>query len=411
MVGRVRAADADGVAAVPLRRNRNYNILWSSQALSELSIEVLAVAFPLLVLASGGSALKAGTTISLAMAAGMLSALPAGLLADRADRKVVMLAAQAGRALAIAGLAAIVVLHGYGFFIAVGFVLVEAAFAALFDPAEHAILGLVVPEAQLATAIARNAVRPYVAALAGPTLAGLAFGLHPAAPFLLVAAALLLSACSIGFLRLPEVPRPLPPPGERSWGADLSEVGRWLASQAAIRNTLAWITAANVLLNALVIITIARAHQDGVPSSQIGLMMASLGVGGLAGGLIASRLTTRVSVATILRAFAVAAAICLVSMSLVQSSWQIAALLAAAVLLAPTATTAVLTFQFTATPDAMRGRVGSLLNLCSGGAVVLGPVLGGALVASCGASRALAACGGAMFLAAAATLMMRFAHK
>lgn len=412
MVGRAQAADADDAAEMPLRRNRNYNILWSSQALSELSIEVLAVAFPLLILASGGSALTAGTAISLAMAAGLLTALPAGVLADRTDRKLVMLVAQAGRAVAIAGLALIIVLHGYNFFIAVAFVLAEAVFAALFDPAEHAMLGLVVPESQLATAIARNAIRPYVAALAGPALAGLAFGLRPAAPFLLMAVALLLSACAIGFLRWPAATGPPPPPPEeRSWGADLSEVGRWLWSRPSMRNTLAWITVANVLLNALVIITIARAHQDRVPSSQIGLMMACLGVGGLAGGLIAGGITNRLSVAAVLRTFAAVAAICLASMSLVHSSGQIAVLLATAVLLAPAATTAVLTYQFTETPDALRGRVGSLVNLCSGGAVVLGPALGGTLVAACGASGALAACGGAMFLACATTLMMRFAHK
>ena len=45
---------------VPLRRNRDFMLLWSGQVVSALGSRVSSVAFPLLVLALTGSPSKAG---------------------------------------------------------------------------------------------------------------------------------------------------------------------------------------------------------------------------------------------------------------------------------------------------------------------------------------------------------------
>ena len=44
----------------PLRRNRDFNLLWVGQAVPDLGAHVSAIAFPLLVLATTGSPLQAG---------------------------------------------------------------------------------------------------------------------------------------------------------------------------------------------------------------------------------------------------------------------------------------------------------------------------------------------------------------
>ena len=44
----------------PLRRNRDFNLLWSGQVLSDLGTRVAEIAMPLLVLALTGSPAKAG---------------------------------------------------------------------------------------------------------------------------------------------------------------------------------------------------------------------------------------------------------------------------------------------------------------------------------------------------------------
>ena len=44
----------------PLRRNRDFNLLWVGQVASDLGANVSAIAFPLLVLATTGSPVRAG---------------------------------------------------------------------------------------------------------------------------------------------------------------------------------------------------------------------------------------------------------------------------------------------------------------------------------------------------------------
>ncbi len=51
---------AGGDGMVPLRRNRDFQLLWSGQAISVLGSQTSKIAYPLLVLAMTGSPAKAG---------------------------------------------------------------------------------------------------------------------------------------------------------------------------------------------------------------------------------------------------------------------------------------------------------------------------------------------------------------
>src|ERR1700752_2634987 len=109
---------------VPLRRNRASLLLWAGQAGSEVGSQVSTVAYPLLVLALTQSPAKAGVVGLAATLPLPLLALPAGMPADHVDRKRLMLACDAIRALSLATLT-IAVLSGsvaYGVVAAVAFV-------------------------------------------------------------------------------------------------------------------------------------------------------------------------------------------------------------------------------------------------------------------------------------------------
>jgi MFS family permease len=75
----------------PLSRNRNYRVLWGSQALSEFGGSVSNLALPLMVLAVTRSPATVGLVLGTGAAASLLVGLPAGALVDRWDRKKVML--------------------------------------------------------------------------------------------------------------------------------------------------------------------------------------------------------------------------------------------------------------------------------------------------------------------------------
>ena len=90
------------VASVSLRRNGEFVLLWGGiQALSGLGSQISQIAFPLLVLAVTGSPAKAGIVGFAQQLPIALLALPAGALADHLNRKRLMIACDAIRAVAL----------------------------------------------------------------------------------------------------------------------------------------------------------------------------------------------------------------------------------------------------------------------------------------------------------------------
>src|SRR5918912_691415 len=89
----------------PLRRNRDFLLLWSGQAISELGTRTAWIAYPLLVLALTGSPAKAGIVGFANRFPLVVFSLPAGALVDRWERKRIMLVCDAGRAVGVGSIA------------------------------------------------------------------------------------------------------------------------------------------------------------------------------------------------------------------------------------------------------------------------------------------------------------------
>src|SRR5256885_16783978 len=84
-----------------LWRNRDYLLLWSGQALSDVGGAVSELAFPLLVLAVTQSPAQAGFVAAFRTVPALLFNLFAGVIVDRWNRKRVMLICDIGRALCL----------------------------------------------------------------------------------------------------------------------------------------------------------------------------------------------------------------------------------------------------------------------------------------------------------------------
>ena len=66
---------------LPLRRNRDFMLLQTGQLLSNIGTRLTSIAYPLLVLALTGSAVKAGFALFARTLPQALFALPAGVAA------------------------------------------------------------------------------------------------------------------------------------------------------------------------------------------------------------------------------------------------------------------------------------------------------------------------------------------
>ena len=190
----------------PLRRNRDFQLLWIGQAASALGSRASSVAYPLLVLALTGSPAQAGLVGFAATIPYLLVQLPAGRPGrpgrppagdDGLRRGPARGAGRArgrgrGRSSRRSRLIAAVAL-------------VEGCLTVVFNLAELSAVQLLVPSTQLEPALAQNEARVRGAGLLGQPLGGALFGLGRAVPFAADAASYAASLVTLAAIRRPLV--------------------------------------------------------------------------------------------------------------------------------------------------------------------------------------------------------------
>jgi MFS family permease len=374
-----------------LSRNRDYRLLWAGQAVSEVGFSASLIAFPLLVFALTGSPVAAGLVLGADAAAQLVAGLPAGALADRWDRRRIMLGCEAVQALAAASLVAALVWGTAGLAHLVAVAVVMGVCRALFEPAEDACLPRLVPDHQLATAVSMNAARSSLGQMSGTALGGALFAVGRAVPFVVDLLAHLTAFVTLLFLRVP--PRePVPAAGPPRLGRDIADGLRWVWRRPEIRVTAWCAVSLNLFFNAFYLVVIVLAQSRGVSTAEIGVMAAMLGAGGILGSLVAPylhrRLSPHLAITGVFWALTALTPLAL----LVEDGYLMGALFATMALLAPTANTTINTHQLLLTPDELRGRLAGAMGVATGIAAALGPAMGGLLLQFVPGDRAVLVC-------------------
>ncbi|HEX4722803.1 MAG TPA: MFS transporter [Pseudonocardiaceae bacterium] len=376
---------------VPLSRNRNYQILWGSQALSLFGINATFIAFPLLVLALSGSPAASGLVLGVSAAAELVAGVPAGALADRWDRKRIMLVSEAIQVVTTAGLVAALWWHLATVPTLLTAAIVLGACESVFRPAETACLPNLVPTEQVSGAVAGNAARAYLGNLSGTAAGGFLFAVGRAVPFVANLLAHAGSFVALLFLKLPQ--RPVQPAVPiRRLGAEMAEGLRFLWRHRHIRVTALCAVVLNLFFSAFYIVVIVLARTRGLPSGEIGIMAAMLGVGGIVGAFAAPHLTRVLSpYQSIISVFWTLTVLTPLAV-FIHNGYLMGLLFAAMALLPPSANTAIISEQLLRTPDELRGRLSGVLGVLAGVAAALGPPLGGALTQAVSGTTAVLLC-------------------
>ena len=194
---------AEAAAHPGLWHNRDFALLWTSQLISSLGSRLSSFAYPLLVLATTGSAAKAGVVGFASQIPDLLFQLPAGALVDRLDRKRIMMFAEVARALALGAVAAAVALHHTELWILCAAAFVEGTGLVFFFNAETGSVRNIVGPDQLPAALSWTQARAKGVGLAGQPLGGLLFQLGRSLPFLVDAVSYVVSALSIRAMWFP----------------------------------------------------------------------------------------------------------------------------------------------------------------------------------------------------------------
>lgn len=385
----------------PLRRNRDFTLLWSGLVVSTLGSRVTSIAYPLLVLATTGSPGKAGLVGFLATLPYLVVQLPAGAYVDRWNRRRVMIVCDAGRLVGAASIAAALLADRLTLAHVMVVALVEGTLFVFFNLAEQGAVRSVVPAEQLPAALAQNEVRNRGASMAGAPLGGFLFGLGRAVPFVFDAASYVVSLVCLLAIRaeFQEEREPGPPP---RFAADIREGLTWLWHQPFLRAAALLVAGSNFLFQGVVLVLIVVASENGASPAQIGLILAGAGVGGVLGSLAAPWLQRRVPARQVVVGANWVWALLMPAIAFVGNPWALGAVFALMAFVGPLWNVVIGAYQLQLTPDRLLARVSSAELLLAFGAIPLGSLAAGALLEWLGATETALVLAGLMLLIAVA---------
>lgn len=272
-------------------KHRDFALLWLGMTVSMLGDGVYFVAIAWQVYDLGGSPVSL-SLVGLAWSLGMVAfLLVGGSVADRVDRRTQMVVADSVRLLSVGAMGLLAVTGALEVWHLVALSLLFGIGEAFFSPAFSALIPQLVPPAHLVQANAlQQVVRPAAFRLAGPALGGVLVAVFGAGTAFLVDAGtfLVAIACVLAIRARPG-----------ALDAALGDV------HGGIREGIAWarrepwfwatlgVAALGIMLTVgpiEVLLPYVVRTDLGAPASAFGIVLATGGVGGIAGGLLMSRL-------------------------------------------------------------------------------------------------------------------------
>ena len=362
---------------VPLRKNRDFVLLQVGQTLSTIGSEATGLAYPLLVLAVTGSPAQAGVVGFARIVPWALFGFVAGVVADRLNRKRVMIVSDVVRIVAVLSLVLTLALHRASV-VQIGIVaFIEGSMFVFFNIAELGALRSVVPARQLPAAAAAEQARYSTVTLVAPPLGGALFGLGRTLPFIADVVSYVFSLGSLLAMRTPfqeereEDDMPV--------RAQLAEGFRWLWGHRFFRACALLFSWVNLVFEGLFLVLIVVGRRQGLSGGQIGLLIAAFGVASLLGSIAAPRITRLLSMrALVIGGFWVNLGFA--AFLLKPSVYVLVAGAMPVAFLSPIANSAVIGYRTAVVPDRLTGRVGGVARTIALCTMALGPLSAGLLL-------------------------------
>jgi len=390
------------VNAVPLRRNRDFVLLQTGQLLSNLGSRMTSIAYPLLVLAMTGSPAKAGFVAFARILPVALFTLPAGVAADRWNRRRMMIAADGVRVVAVSVLVATIWLDSTLFWPVAVIAFVEGVGAAFFTAAYPGAMRSVVSVEQLPDAVAAQTGRMAVVQLAGSPLGGALYTVGRSVPFVVDVVSYVFSAVSLIAMRSPfQLEREHDPSPLRS---RLVEGLRFVWSRRVIMGIFLVDSNAMIFGMPSALFPALAAHRFHAGAGTVGLLYAAPYAGALAASIFSGWIGRISRQALAVAVFAGAWGLALIGFGFAEALWLALVFLALAGAADFVSAALRTTIVLQATPDPMRGRVSGIELAQVAAAPTLGNVEAG-LVAALTSLRFSIVSGGFLCVAGTAVLV------
>lgn len=365
---------------------RDFRIFWLGQLVSVTGTWMQTVAQGWLVLQLTGSPFVLGLAAAARSIPVLLLAFPAGVVADRIDRRKIVIATNVVAAIASTVLGVLAITGQ----VTVPIILVIAAILGVTNafemPARQSYVSELIKKQHLANAIALNSLLFNSARVVGPAIAGILVALvGPGWAFLLNGISFVPVIIGLFLISAVHVPR-----AAVAARSALPEVVRYLRREPRVALLLGLLAAQTIFASGQFILGPALAEDLGQGAEGLGVLLSASGAGAVVGGIRLAATAHRASRWRVLLGAGLALGGGLAAIGIAQSY---------AVTLLCLVVTGWGTVTFNASsntliqsivPDRLRGRVLSLYVLTLLGLMPVAGVLMGALATAVGSAEAIA---------------------
>ena len=384
LTSRARMAADWALKRQPLWRRRNYLTLWGGKLVSATGSQMTQIAFPLLVLALTQSAAIAGLAGALRMLPYLLLSLPAGALADRWDRRRVMLLCDSGRALALGSIPLALLLGHLSVLHICLVAVVEGTLFVFFDIAEVAVLPGIVTQEEMPAAVAQYiSLTDGVTTLLGPALGGALYAVGRMVPFLLDALSYGASVLALWRIHLPKqtaTDEQAHPLNWRTMRDDIAAGVVWLWRQRTVRALTMLLAAGNCLVAGEALLVIVLAERLHATAPEVGLTLGLGGCGAVFGALLAERVVRRLTFAQAFIGGSWLVALIWLLYAVTPTAFALGLVMAGLGAVYAVINVAQYSYRMSLIPDALQGRINSIIRLMLYGSLPLGLAVAGFLI-------------------------------
>lgn len=272
------------------RENINVNLLLLllGRMVSDMGTGIQAVIMPLYIIDAGGSAATVGLFSFLSLAPALLVYPFAGVLGDRLNRKLIMVAADAASGVIILGLAFAAYMNSMSLVLLLLVQVIVALLYGMFDPATKGMLPRLVAEENLNKANSAVASLRTLSGLLSPVLgAALYAGLGIRAVFLINGISFLLSGCCELLIRYRHIKRESEA-GMHRVAKDLSEGVRFIMGSGIIRRLCTFFLVIYALIQPAFTVVLPLFFRNSLEYSdaQYGYIQMAMILGALIGSIL-----------------------------------------------------------------------------------------------------------------------------
>nr|WP_309128987.1 MFS transporter [Microbacterium sp.] len=383
MLDRVTAL---GELMAPRRMGRDFRWLLASSWTSNVGDGVALAAAPLLIASMTSSPILVASGAVLQFLPWLLFGLHAGAIADRFDRRRMVMFANAARAVVLIALCAFLVTGTANIWIVLAVAFLYGTAEVFVDTAASTLLPMLVKPADLGIGNARLQAGYLVAnQFAGPPLGAFLFAAGAAWPFLLEVLCVLLAIVLVSRMAATPVPARAETDVRTPVHTDIADGIRWLWRNPPVRMLVLIILLFNITWAAPwgVLVLYATEH----------LQMGAIGYGALttasaAGGLLATMsfgwLERHVSFATLMRVCLSLEVLMHLAFALTTTGWVALVIMVCFGFYAFVWGTISTTVRQRLVPHELQGRVSSVNMVGVFGGMVIGQALGGVIAQTWG---------------------------